>query len=52
VTDQTAAHDAVKGYLPAGWSLEEWAQRREIDPEGVARAAKASMAQQARCWNG
>jgi urocanate hydratase len=48
VTDQTAAHDAVNGYLPAGWSLEEWAQRRETDPEGVARAAKASMAQQVR----
>ncbi len=24
VTDQTSAHDLVNGYLPAGWSLEDW----------------------------
>ncbi len=24
VTDQTSAHDLVNGYLPAGWSVEEW----------------------------
>ena len=48
VTDQTAAHDAVNGYLPAGWTLEQWDQRREADPQGVARAAKESMAQQVR----
>ena len=48
VTDQTAAHDPVNGYLPAGWSLAEWAQRKTTDPQGVASAAKASMAQQVR----
>ena len=24
VTDQTSAHDLISGYLPAGWSVEEW----------------------------
>jgi urocanate hydratase len=43
VTDQTSAHDPVNGYLPIGWSLEEWRARRESDPAGVARAAKESM---------
>ncbi len=44
VTDQTSAHDPVNGYLPAGWTLAEWREKRVSDPAGVARAAKASMA--------
>ena len=44
VTDQTSAHDPVNGYLPAGWTLAEWQERRERDPKGVERAAKESMA--------
>ncbi len=48
VTDQTSAHDPVNGYLPAGWSVEEWIARRESDPKGVAAAAKASMATHVR----
>lgn len=44
VTDQTSAHDPVNGYLPAGWTLSEWEDRRASDPKGVAKAAKASMA--------
>ena len=24
VTDQTSAHDLINGYLPVGWSVEEW----------------------------
>ena len=44
LTDQTSAHDPVNGYLPAGWTLEEWFSRRETDPKGVAAAARASMA--------
>ncbi|MEE2952733.1 urocanate hydratase [Fulvimarina manganoxydans] len=44
LTDQTSAHDPVNGYLPAGWSLAEWEEKRERDPKAVARAAKASMA--------
>jgi urocanate hydratase len=43
VTDQTSAHDPVNGYLPAGWSLAQWDEKRASDPQAVARAAKASM---------
>ncbi|MCW5723640.1 MAG: urocanate hydratase [Maricaulaceae bacterium] len=46
VTDQTSAHDPVNGYLPQGWTLQEWDERREADPQAVAVAAKASMAVQ------
>ncbi|MDR6955296.1 urocanate hydratase [Ancylobacter sp. 3268] len=44
VTDQTSAHDPVNGYLPAGWTLGQWEDRKLSDPAGVAKAAKASMA--------
>jgi urocanate hydratase len=44
VTDQTSAHDPVNGYLPIGWSIEEWYERQVSDPESVAAAAKKSMA--------
>ncbi|MCS0496073.1 urocanate hydratase [Ancylobacter sp. MQZ15Z-1] len=44
VTDQTSAHDPVNGYLPIGWTLSEWEDRKQSDPAGVAKAAKASMA--------
>src|ERR1700722_3641295 len=43
VTDQTSAHDPINGYLPKGWSLQQWEERRASDPKGVERAAKASM---------
>lgn len=48
LTDQTSAHDPVNGYLPAGWTVAEWIERREREPEVVARAAKASMATHVR----
>ncbi|MEE2981579.1 MAG: urocanate hydratase, partial [Pseudomonadota bacterium] len=44
VTDQTSAHDPVNGYLPQGWTLEQWEERIANDPQGVARAASQSMA--------
>ena len=44
LTDQTSAHDPINGYLPAGWTVAEWIEGRERDPEAVAIAAKASMA--------
>ena len=28
LTDQTSAHDPVNGYLPAGWTLAEWEEKR------------------------
>ncbi|MFB9149877.1 urocanate hydratase [Roseovarius ramblicola] len=43
VTDQTSAHDPVNGYLPQGWSMAEWREKRENDPKAVERAARASM---------
>ena len=43
VTDQTSAHDPVNGYLPQGWTVEEWFERRKTDPSGTSRAAKQSM---------
>jgi urocanate hydratase len=43
VTDQTSAHDPANGYLPAGWTLEQWEARRETDPRAVAAAARHSM---------
>ena len=45
VTDQTSAHDPVNGYLPVGWSVAEWFERRQRDPEGTRDAAKASIKQ-------
>ena len=46
VTDQTSAHDPLNGYLPAGWSVGEWEDRRARDPAGVEDAARRSMAVQ------
>ncbi|MET0596317.1 MAG: urocanate hydratase [Mesorhizobium sp.] len=48
VTDQTSAHDPVNGYLPAGWTVAEWEEKRERDPKAVEAAARASMAVQVR----
>ena len=44
VTDQTSAHDLVNGYLPAGWTVAEWEDKRVSDPAAVEAAAKASCA--------
>jgi urocanate hydratase len=44
VTDQTSAHDPANGYLPIGWSVGEWLERRVSDPDAVAAAARKSMA--------
>ncbi|MGC4108416.1 MAG: urocanate hydratase [Thermomicrobiales bacterium] len=44
VTDQTSAHDPVNGYLPIGWTVEQWEALRVTDPARVEREARASMA--------
>ena len=44
LTDQTSAHDPVNGYLPQGWSVAQWDERRVSDPTGTTAAANASMA--------
>ncbi|MGQ2901964.1 urocanate hydratase [Neoaquamicrobium sediminum] len=43
VTDQTSAHDPINGYLPVGWTVAEWRDRRDRDPKAVEKAARASM---------
>ncbi|HHZ10701.1 MAG TPA: urocanate hydratase [Rhizobiales bacterium] len=43
VTDQTSAHDPINGYLPLGWSVAEWREKRERDPRSVEKAARSSM---------
>ncbi|MEE9587926.1 MAG: urocanate hydratase, partial [Hyphomicrobiaceae bacterium] len=43
VTDQTSAHDPINGYLPQGWTLSQWREKRESDPKAVEHAARASM---------
>ncbi|MGE8288725.1 MAG: urocanate hydratase [Stenotrophomonas sp.] len=43
VTDQTSAHDPVHGYLPIGWSVEQWLAEQQANPEKVRDAAKAAM---------
>ena len=44
VTDQTSAHDPINGYLPSGWTMAKWIEKRESDPVAVDRAARQSMA--------
>ena len=55
VTDQTSAHDPINGYLPQGWKLAEWREKRESDPKAVEKAARASMKVHVRAmvdfWN-
>jgi urocanate hydratase len=48
VTDQTSAHDPVNGYLPKGWTVEQWEALRQSDPKSVEQAARASMAEHVR----
>ena len=44
VTDQTAAHDPLTGYLPSGLALDEAAALRASDPDEYLRRARASIA--------
>jgi urocanate hydratase len=46
VTEQTAAHDPLNGYIPLGLSLEEAAALRAEDETGYVERAKASMAEE------
>ena len=43
VTDQTSAHDPVHGYLPIGWTVEQWLAEQKANPQKVRDAAKQSM---------
>jgi urocanate hydratase len=48
VTDLTAAHDALYGYVPQGVTLEEWVRLRKADPTEVMAMARQSMAAEVR----
>jgi urocanate hydratase len=48
VTDQTSAHDALNGYVPAGVSMAEAVELRTADPDGYVRRSMASMADHVR----
>ena len=43
VTDQTSAHDALEGYYPSGYAVEEADRLREADPEAYREAALDTM---------
>jgi urocanate hydratase len=43
VTDQTAAHDPLNGYVPRGFSVEEAAELRQADPDEYLRLARGSI---------
>jgi urocanate hydratase len=44
VTDQTAAHDPLNGYVPAGLTVDEAAALRSSDPDEYLRRARDSIA--------
>ncbi|OGP73181.1 MAG: urocanate hydratase [Deltaproteobacteria bacterium RBG_16_49_23] len=44
VTDQTSAHDALNGYVPAGLTLDEAIELRRKDPKAYIRRSMESMA--------
>jgi len=48
VTDQTSAHDALVGYVPAEISLDDAALLREHQPDEYVRRSTASMADHVR----
>jgi len=44
LTDQTSAHDILNGYLPSGWSVEDWDAKKVTGPDAVREAAGRSIA--------
>ena len=44
VTDQTAAHDPLHGYVPAGLDVHEAAELRATDPDEYLKRARSSIA--------
>jgi urocanate hydratase len=48
LTDQTSAHDALNGYVPAGMSLDQASALRASDPKAYVSRAMDSMAEQVR----
>ena len=48
LTDQTSAHDPLKGYVPRGFGLSDAAELRESDPDAYVDASRATMADHVR----
>jgi len=48
LTDQTAAHDLLRGYYPAGYSKEEADELRESNPEKYLEEARKSVKEHVR----
>jgi len=48
VTDQTSAHDALNGYVPAGLTVAEAAELRRSQPDEYVRRSMASMGEHVR----
>jgi urocanate hydratase len=44
VTDQTSAHDALNGYIPLGYDVQQAAELRKSDPDGYLKRALDSIA--------
>ncbi|CAI0833209.1 Urocanate hydratase [Serratia proteamaculans] len=52
VTDQTAAHDLVYGYVPAGYSPEQVVKQREDDINALMDASRRSIVQHVQAMIG
>lgn len=52
VTDQTAAHDPLGGYIPEGLTPDEASSLRASDPQGYVKRSMASMAKHVRAMLG
>ena len=52
VTDQTAAHDLLNGYIPAGLSVAEADELRRRDPQAYIQRARESVVTQVRAMLG
>jgi Urocanase N-terminal domain/Urocanase Rossmann-like domain len=50
VTDQTAAHDPLRGYVPRGFSAERAGEADPDDPAFRARSSTLSPPTSRRCW--
>ena len=48
VTDQTSAHDLVNGYLPSGWTVEQWEAAQKSNPKSIEKAARESITRHVR----
>ncbi|WMW81785.1 urocanate hydratase [Undibacterium cyanobacteriorum] len=44
VTDQTSAHDLINGYLPIGWSVEQWKEAQKDPSQHAKLTADAAQA--------